>query len=35
MRDVAIIGVGMIPFGRRDEDTLFGNAGVCLLKSAG
>ncbi|MEA3327841.1 MAG: acetyl-CoA acetyltransferase, partial [Chloroflexota bacterium] len=22
MRDVAIIGVGMIPFGRRDEDTL-------------
>ena len=22
MRDVAILGVGMIPFGRRDEDTL-------------
>ncbi len=22
MRDVAVIGVGMIPFGRRDEDTL-------------
>ena len=22
MREVAIIGVGMIPFGRRDEDTL-------------
>ncbi len=22
MRDVAVIGIGMIPFGRRDEDTL-------------
>jgi acetyl-CoA acetyltransferase len=22
MRDVAIIGAGMIPFGRRDEDSL-------------
>ena len=22
MRDVAIIGVGMIPFGRRDQDSL-------------
>ena len=22
MRDVAVVGIGMIPFGRRDEDTL-------------
>jgi chromosomal replication initiator protein len=32
MRDVAIIGVGMIPFGRRDEDTLLDMLAYASLK---
>ncbi len=38
MREVAIIGVGMIPFGRRDEDTLMdmlAYAGLKALDDAG
>ncbi len=38
MRDVAVIGVGMIPFGRRDEDTLMdmlAYAGLKALDDAG
>ena len=38
MRDVAIIGVGMIPFGRRDEDSLLdllAYASMNALKDAG
>ena len=38
MRDVAIIGAGMIPFGRRDEDTLLdmlAYAGLNALDDAG
>ena len=38
MREVAIIGVGMIPFGRRDEDTLLdmlAEASMRALKDAG
>ncbi len=38
MRDVAIIGVGMIPFGRRDEDTLLdmlANASLKAMDDAG
>lgn len=38
MRDVAIIGAGMIPFGRRDEDTLLdmlAYAGLKALDDAG
>jgi acetyl-CoA C-acetyltransferase len=37
-RDVAVIGVGMIPFGRRDEDTLMDMlawAGLKALDDAG
>ncbi|HQJ12321.1 MAG TPA: acetyl-CoA acetyltransferase, partial [Anaerolineae bacterium] len=33
MRDVAIIGVGMIPFGRRDEDTLVDMLAYASLKA--
>ena len=33
MRDVAIIGVGMIPFGRRDEDTLLDMLAYASLKA--
>lgn len=33
MRDVAIIGVGMIPFGRRDEDTLLDLLAYSSLKA--
>src|SRR5512136_3163259 len=33
MRDVAIIGVGMIPFGRRDEDTLMDMLAYASLKA--
>lgn len=33
MRDVAIIGVGMIPFGRRDEDTLMDLLAWASLKA--
>ncbi len=33
MRDVAIIGVGMIPFGRRDEDTLMDMLSYASLKA--
>ncbi len=33
MRDVAIIGVGMIPFGRRDEDTLMEMLAYASLKA--
>ena len=33
MRDVAIIGVGMIPFGRRDEDTLLDMLAYSSLKA--
>jgi len=33
MRDVAIIGVGMIPFGRRDEDTLLEMLAYASLKA--
>lgn len=38
MREVVIIGVGMIPFGRRDEDSLLdmlANASMQALKDAG
>ncbi len=38
MRDVAVIGAGMIPFGRRDEDTLMDMlawAGLKALDDAG
>src|SRR5512143_3606104 len=38
MRDVAIIGAGMIPFGRRDEDSLMDMlawAGLKALDDAG
>ena len=33
MRDVAIIGAGMIPFGRRDEDTLMDMLAMASLKA--
>ena len=33
MRDVAIIGAGMIPFGRRDEDTLMDMLAFASLKA--
>ena len=33
MRDVAIIGAGMIPFGRRDEDTLMDMLSYASLKA--
>jgi acetyl-CoA C-acetyltransferase len=33
MRDVAIIGVGIIPFGRRDEDTLLDMLAYASLKA--
>jgi acetyl-CoA C-acetyltransferase len=33
MRDVAIIGVGMIPFGRRDQDTLLDMLAYASIKS--
>jgi len=33
MRDVAIIGAGMIPFGRRDEDTLLDMLSYASLKA--
>src|SRR5512138_2349761 len=33
MRDVAVIGVGMIPFGRRDEDTLMDMLAYSSLKA--
>ena len=33
MRDVAIIGVGMIPFGRRDEDSLMEMLAYASLKA--
>lgn len=33
MRDVAIIGVGMIPFGRRDEDSLMDMLAYASLKA--
>ena len=33
MRDVAIIGAGMIPFGRRDEDTLMEMLAYACLKA--
>ncbi len=33
MRDVAIVGVGMIPFGRRDEDTLMDMLAYASLKA--
>ncbi len=33
MRDVAIIGAGMIPFGRRDEDTLMDLLAFASLKA--
>jgi acetyl-CoA C-acetyltransferase len=33
MRDVAIIGVGIIPFGRRDEDTLIEMLAYASLKA--
>ncbi len=33
MRDVAIIGAGMIPFGRRDEDTLMDMLAYASLKA--
>ncbi len=33
MRDVAIIGAGMIPFGRRDEDTLMEMLAYAALKA--
>src|SRR5512142_1015172 len=33
MRDVAIIGVGMIPFGRRDEDTLMDMLAYASMKA--
>jgi acetyl-CoA C-acetyltransferase len=33
MRDVAIIGVGMIPFGRRDEDSLMDMLAAASMKA--
>src|SRR4030067_2530705 len=33
MRDVAIIGVGIIPFGRRDEDSLMDMLAYASLKA--
>jgi acetyl-CoA C-acetyltransferase len=33
MREVAIIGAGMIPFGRRDEDTLMDMLAFASLKA--
>ena len=33
MRDVAILGVGIIPFGRRDEDTLMDMLAYASLKA--
>ncbi len=33
MRDVAIVGVGMIPFGRRDEDSLLDMLAYASLKA--
>ena len=33
MRDVAVIGAGMIPFGRRDEDTLMDMLAFASLKA--
>ncbi len=33
MRQVAIIGVGMIPFGRRDEDSLLDMLAYASLKA--
>ncbi len=33
MRDVAIVGAGMIPFGRRDEDTLMDMLSYASLKA--
>ncbi|RCK73832.1 MAG: 3-ketoacyl-CoA thiolase [Anaerolineae bacterium] len=33
MRDVAVIGVGMIPFGRRDEDSLMDMLATASLKA--
>ena len=33
MRDVAVIGAGMIPFGRRDEDTLLDMLAYASLKA--
>ena len=33
MRDVAVIGVGMIQFGRRDEDTLMDMLAYASLKA--
>jgi acetyl-CoA C-acetyltransferase len=33
MRDVAVIGVGMIPFGRRDEDSLLDMLAYASLKA--
>ena len=33
MRDVAIIGVGMIPFGRRDQDSLVDMLAYASLKA--
>src|SRR5512143_3002509 len=33
MRDVAIIGAGMIPFGRRDEDNLMDMLAYASLKA--
>ncbi len=33
MRDVAVIGVGMIPFGRRDEDSLMDMLAMASLKA--
>ncbi len=33
MREVAVIGVGMIPFGRRDEDTLLDMLAYASLKA--
>src|SRR4030066_389962 len=33
MRDVAVVGVGMIPFGRRDEDSLLDMLAYASLKA--
>src|SRR5512137_143646 len=33
MRDVAILGVGIIPFGRRDEDTLMDMLAYASMKA--
>jgi acetyl-CoA C-acetyltransferase len=33
MRDVAVVGVGMIPFGRRDEDSLMDMMAFAALKA--